>query len=321
MTQFNSCSQWSNRFPEKNSRRSISAPIVTVASHVYRPVVHAWLISGIATRLARIRSRSPRRACIYTFKERAMHRACQPRLACLGRPLLRSSLIHWWHQLVNHVECYFRVPSSTSRAWHESNYWFCISWGILTCAVWHGSTSTQLTSHNTCGVILSRQYALIYIHNKVETNDYIEMYEIFNPEIRGMKVICCHVNWHSSFLNFVYRLVDTLSAYVASLTSAIAVWHSCLATEMLWNKHMMWIWVSYRYCQFCVIWYIWTYFSVRIRKAYHMLEYRPYKSLLHWHKNTIETVASCSLFNIWPGPWGAFWFHCTWLLFCLKAYI
>ena len=50
--------------------------------------------------------------------------------------------------------------------------------------------------------------------------------------------------WHS-FFYFVYRLVDTLSAFVASLTSAIAVWHFCLATEMLWNKHMMWMWVSY----------------------------------------------------------------------------
>ena len=50
--------------------------------------------------------------------------------------------------------------------------------------------------------------------------------------------------WHS-FFYFVYRLVDTLGAFEASLTSAIAVWHSCLATEILWNKRTMWMWVSY----------------------------------------------------------------------------
>jgi hypothetical protein len=101
MTQFNSCCQWRIRFPDRAQlRRSISAPTITGASHVYRPVVHAWLISGIAARLARMRSRSPRRAS--TFKERAMHRDCQPRpglpwssTAQKFTDLLRDD-ISWW---------------------------------------------------------------------------------------------------------------------------------------------------------------------------------------------------------------------------------
>jgi hypothetical protein len=47
------------------------------------------------------------------------------------------------------------------------------------------------TSHNACAVVLLRLYALIkaYIHTQQSgnANDYIEMYEIFNPEIPGLE--------------------------------------------------------------------------------------------------------------------------------------
>jgi hypothetical protein len=47
------------------------------------------------------------------------------------------------------------------------------------------------TSRNACAVVLLRQYALIraYIRTQLSRNcnDYIEMYEIFNPEIPGLE--------------------------------------------------------------------------------------------------------------------------------------
>jgi hypothetical protein len=47
------------------------------------------------------------------------------------------------------------------------------------------------TSRDAYGIVLSRQYALMkaYIHTQQSgnSNDYIEMYEIFNPEIPGLE--------------------------------------------------------------------------------------------------------------------------------------
>jgi hypothetical protein len=114
MTPFNSCNPFRFRTKAQGDLSCISNGCITRV-----PVAHAWLISGTATRVARVRSRSPTvHPC--TMKEWAMHGTCQPSPALVFytaqkfTDLIRDD-ISWCVTSV-------ATASSTSRGtWYESN--------------------------------------------------------------------------------------------------------------------------------------------------------------------------------------------------------